>query len=334
MADTDHIDSTEAASTPKLALARHLPGVSRIALGCMGLAAKDHNPITSDEMRQGRALLEVALDCGLNLFDHADIYAYGKCETLFGHLLAEDSDLRDNIFIQSKCGIRRTDGAGPTRYDHSYDWIVHSAEQILVRLGIEQLDLLLLHRPDPLMEPDEVARAFDTLQRSGKVRHFGVSNMSGHQIAYLQQALPMPLVANQIEMGLHQLDWIEQQILHNQRAGEHVNFVSGTLEYCRAKRIQLQSWGSLAQGRFSGAPTNTPRERAVAEMVHTLADKYQVAGEAIVLAWLMRHPIGVQPVVGTTDLTRLRNCSEALRFKLSREDWYFLLEAARGISVP
>ena len=320
-----------------LAIQQYLPTASAIASGCMGLGGGwDNQPITNEHKRQAQALIETALANGINYFDHADIYTLGKAEQVFGQVLAESPQLREQMLIQSKCGIRFEDSQGPGRYDFSSEWVSSSVDGILARLNIEQIDVLQLHRPDPLMELEALAKTLQQLQTSGKVKHIGVSNMNHHQIAYLQSALNTPIVANQIEVSLKQLGWLEHGILAGNPDGNHGNFTAGTLEYCQLHNVQIQSWGSLAQGVFSGRDvSNQPTHiQQTATLVTELAEKYGTNSDALVLAWLMRHPANIQPVVGTTNTNRLTHCADAINVHLSREDWYKLYVSARGDALP
>jgi predicted oxidoreductase len=318
-------------------LQAYLTDASRLVYGCMGLGGDwDDQPPTQRDIQLAHSVVDVALDCGINFFDHADIYAMGKAELVFGQVLKDRPELRERIILQSKCGIRFDDRDGPKRYDLSPEWITQSVDHILRRLGTDYLDLLLLHRPDPLMEPEQMAEVFARLKAEGKVRFFGVSNMQAHQISYLQSFLDEPLVVNQIAISLGQLAWLEEGVLFGSPEGKEVNFTPGTLEYCRQQRMQVQSWGSLAQGQFSGRDISraAPNIQHAAGLVQALAQKYQTSAEAIVLAWLMRHPARVQPVIGTTQESRLRACARATDVRLSREDWYQLYVAARGKRLP
>ena len=308
---------------------------SRLVYGCMGLGGDwDSSPVTAAHIKQAEDVIETALDNGITVFDHADIYTLGKAEQAFGQVLKNTPSLRDKMILQSKCAIRFADDAGPKHYDFSAAWITGSVEDILQRLDIEQLDVLLLHRPDPLMELDEVATAISDLQASGKIKHLGVSNMHGHQINYLQSALGTPVVANQLEMSLAFRDWLEDGITTNSAHNRQMGYAPGTLEYCMMNNVQLQAWGSLAQGKFTGGKAEFEEDVATAALVSELAAEYGVSAEAIVLGWLMRHPANIQPVIGTTSLTRIRNCDQANSVNLSREHWYALLESARGSDVP
>lgn len=314
---------------------KYFPHASRLIYGCMGLGGGWNNqPATSQDVQQAHNIIEQALALNINVFDHADIYTFGKAELVFGKVLKENPSLRDSLILQSKCAIRFEDDAGPKRYDFSARWIEQSVEGILQRLNIEQLDILLLHRPDPLMELEEVANILTTLQQQGKIKHVGVSNMHGHQIAYLQSALATPIIANQLEMSLAFRDWIEDGITTNSLANRQLGYTPGTLEHCMQNNIQLQAWGSLAQGRYTGAKAQNEVDAATANLVYKLAGDYETTPEAIVLAWLMRHPANIQPVLGSTNIERIKSCEKAMQVKLSREHWYLLLETARGHEIP
>ena len=303
----------------------------------MGLGGGwDQKPVSDENIAQTNQVIDTALEAGINLFDHADIYTFGKAEKAFGQVLTERPQLREQMYIQSKCGIRFADNAGPKRYDFSAQWVSSSVDNILSRLTTEYLDILILHRPDPLMELAEIAETLLQIKNSGKVRHFGVSNMHQHQIAYLQSALDAPLVVNQIEISLAKRDWLEEGIMAGNSTARDINFTAGTLEYCRQHNVQIQAWGSLAQGLFTGRDVSGEGQavQATCKLVAKLAVKYQVTNEAIVLAWLMRHPAQVQPVVGTTNLERIKACVQAEQVQLTREEWYWLYETARGDELP
>ncbi|GLS83001.1 aldo/keto reductase [Paraferrimonas haliotis] len=310
---------------------------NKLIFGCMGLGGDWQNPhISDDDRRLANSAIDAALDAGIRCFDHADIYTQGKAEQLFGEILKARPNLRKEINIQSKCGIRFADDNAPARYDFSLDWITSSVDGILTRLGIEQLDVLMLHRPDPLMEPEQVAHAFDTLLQQGKVKQFGVSNMNATQMQFLQHYLSQPLVVNQVELSLAHRAFIEDGISSGNSAMAPVNYGTGTLEYCRLNKVQLQAWGSLAKGQFSGAAgdASNPAVRATAKLVEQLAHEHQTSAEAIVLAWLMRHPADIRPIIGTTNSQRIRDCAKAHKVTLSREEWYGLWVSARGQGMP
>lgn len=318
-------------------LAHIFPDVSAIVCGCMGLGGGwNGNAVSARHVNQAHAVIDAALQGGINCFDHADIYTMGKAELAFGQVLAERPELREQMYLQSKCSIRFEDAQGPKRYDLSGQWVTQSVDGILARLNAEYLDVLILHRPDPLMQPEELADALLALKNAGKVRRIGVSNMHQHQMAFLQSALDEPLVLNQIEISLQQRHWLEEGVYAGNPEGHDINFTAGTLEYCRQHGVQLQSWGSLCQGLFSGRDVSAdkPHVQQTAALVASLAVEYQVSPEAIVLAWLMRHPANIQPVVGSTNLPRIKACTEATGIQLSREHWYALYVSARGQALP
>lgn len=310
----------------------------RLIFGCLGLGKQQGQPLPDAAARvQAHRALDAALAHGLRIFDHADIYGNGRAESLFGEWWPHCGVPREQLIVQSKCGIREAGDGVVGRYDFSAAHIVHSVEQSLRRLRCEYLDVLLLHRPDPLMQPKEIAAVFSALSQQGKVRHFGVSNFGWPQMQLLQAALDQPLIVNQLQMSLHDCDWIEQNLLTGRRDGAGTFFSYGTVEYCQLQRVQLQAWGSLAKGRYSGAAIaaesgdDDARTRAC---VARLASAYATTPEAIVLAFLLRHPAAIQPVIGSTEPARIGACVPALRVALSREHWYELLVSRRGRALP
>ena len=318
-----------------LALEQHLPGVSRLALGCMGLGGGwDESPVNAAQQQQAANAIDAALDNGINLFDHADIYTRGKAEQVFGRYLAQAPAKRTQMFLQTKCAIRFADEYAPGRYDFSPEHIIASVEQSLRRLNTDYIDVLLLHRPDPLMQPEHVAKAFELLHAQGKVRHFGVSNMGWAQMQLLQSALARPLLVNQLQMSLADINWLEENVLVGMPEGGLRHFGYGTVEYCQQHGVQVQSWGSLAKGVFSGAPPQNAQHAATAQLVAQLSEHYSCSAEAIVLAWLMRHPSTIQPVIGTIQPARIAACTEACGVTLSREHWYQLYISSRGTALP
>ncbi len=318
-----------------LPLREYFPQSSSIAYGCMGLGGTwDDTPITVEDRKQAEAVVEAALEAGINFFDHADIYTRGKAEAVFGEILSRRKDLRDQLILQTKAGIRLADA--PPRYDWSPEWLRHRLEQSLKSLKVEQIDIWLLHRPDPLAEPEAVAALFHELQAEGKVRHFGVSNMNQHQIEYLQRYLNIPLIVNQLEISLAKLDWLNEGVLVNAPQDRSAHFPAGLLEYSRAKGMQIQSWGSLANGQFSGRilETSLPTAQATTALVKELSEAYQTSPEGILLSWIIRHPARIQPVIGTTNPQRIRACAPENIVELNREDWYRLFLIARGDRLP
>jgi predicted oxidoreductase len=314
--------------------------VSRIGYGCMEIGGDWSNePPSLETKEKAVAIIETALDQGINFFDHADIYCRGKSETVFSHIWNSQPSLRQKILLQSKCGIRFADDpvkGYPARYDFRCDYILQSVEGILKRLQTDYLDLLLLHRPDILVEPEEVARAFDSLHRAGKVRYFGVSNHNGAQIELLKRYLHQPIVVNQVELNLLHFQLFEEGIIVNQDQPSDPVRGDGTLEYCRLNDIALQAWSPLARGLVSGsAPdSNDHRILNVSALVNSLAKEKQVSPEAIVIAWILMHPAKIQPIIGTTNQQRIKAACEADKVELTREEWYALFTAGRGVKVP
>lgn len=316
-----------------LPLNAHLIDVGPLVYGCMALGGDwGGGPVTEADIAQAHAAVEAALEIGVKLFDHADIYRRGKAEAVFGELLKRDAGLRAKVRLQSKCGIRFADDSNVGRYDLSAAYIEESVNGILQRLAVEHIDILLLHRPDALMEPAEIARAFGRLKAAGKVGHLGVSNMHAGQMRWLQMALPEPLVANQLELSLAKLDAIEVGTTFNDpQATSRPGCVAwaGTLEYAQRHGVQLQAWGSLAQGRF-----NDPAASPAAKAVHEIAEAHSTTANAVLLAWLLRHPAGIQPVIGSGNAERIRACGDATKIQLSRDEWYRLYVTARGQALP
>ena len=298
----------------------------------MGLGGPwDAESYGSAEIDAAEAVVEAALEIGITTFDHADIYGHGKAEAVFGEVLARSDGLRKRIELQTKCGIRLEEGI----YDLRGASIVARVEASLERLRTEYVDVLLLHRPDALVEPAEVAEALGSLHQQGLVRRFGVSNMSAEQIAHLQAQLDQPLVANQLEMSLHRRDWLEAGVLVNTPESAAVGFPHGTVEYCVEHGIALQAWGPLAQGRFTGAAQDET-DHAAARLVAKLATAKGTTPETVVLWWLGRHPARPVPVIGTSNPARIRACRDAVAKapELTHEEWYELWIAARGAALP
>lgn len=313
--------------------------MQEVIYGCMGLGGSwSGEPHGAHHVDQAAAAVQAALDAGITLFDHADIYRSGKSEAVFGEVLAATPGLRERIRLQTKCGIRLNERGLQTHYDLSRDAILERVNGSLKRLRTDYVDILLLHRPDPLADPAEVASAVGQLMTEGKVRQLGVSNMSAAQIDMLQDRLETPVVANQLEMSLLKRAWLESQVLVNHPEHLDYSFPHGTLEYCTRNNITLQAYGSLARGAYTGADPENPgsAEAATAELVAQLAGEYGTTGEAILLGWLMKHPARIAPVIGTVNLDRIRACSDATRVAqaLTRADWYKLWVTARGSNIP
>lgn len=318
--------------------AQGLPG-QELIYGCMGLGGSwSAEPYSSAQVDEAASAVEAALDTGITLFDHADIYRNGKAESVFGEVLAQTPGLRERIRLQTKCGIRLNEQGLETYYDLSRDAILSRVNESLDRLRTDYVDVLLLHRPDPLMDPAEVASAVGQLLREGKVRALGVSNMSGPQIDVLQDRLETPVVANQLEMSLLKRAWLESTVLVNHADGTDYSFPHGTVEHCVRHGITVQAYGALARGLYTGAPaaTPTPAETATTELVAAMAAKKGTTGESILLGWLMKHPAGIAPVVGTANPDRIRACAGAadVAAAMTRAEWYRLWVTARGSNIP
>ena len=298
---------------------------SRLAYGCMTLGGLD--PADADRA------LDAALDGGITLFDHADIYAHGRSEEVFGRWLAGRPGLRERLVLQTKCGIRRRDEppGAPPRYDASYEHVVASAEGSLRRLGVETLDVLLLHRPDPLADPEEVAHAFSTLRTAGKVRAFGVSNYSAAQVDLLSAALAAPLVVNQVQLSLLHADAIDTGVEVN-RTGDPSQ-AAGLVDACRQRGLRVQAWAPVAGGALGRDDLDAARHD-LRDLVADLAGRHETTPSGVLLAWLLRHPARIQPVIGTTNPDRIAAACAAADVRLSREDWYRLLVTARGGTLP
>lgn len=291
---------------------------TRLAYGCMGIRGKWN---ARDETLPRRAVL-AAFEAGFRTFDHADIYGKGECEAAFGEILRDVAGMRDEITLISKCGHRFPWEPGdtfPHHYDFSASHLRRSVEGSLQRLGVETLDVLLLHRPDVLMDPDEVAAVLTEIREAGKVREFGVSNFTPSQMQALQSRLPFPLIINQIE--LHPGAWQA--------------FEDGTLDHCLTHRITPMAWSPLGKGRYAaGGEPETEQDAAIVTALDTLGDAHGVSRTVITLAYLLRHPAGVIPVIGTTRPERMQEAVQALKLTLNRKEWYQVHVAARGAKMP
>ena len=292
--------------------------VPAIALGCMRLTALDE--------QGAQRYVRTALDLGANFFDHADIYGGGACEELFGKAIAGIP--REQLIIQSKCGI-----VPGKRYDFSKEYILNAVDGILQRLQIDYLDALLLHRPDALMDPVEVAEAFATLKAAGKVNHFGVSNQNPYQMALLQKYLPMPIVANQLQLSVTNCTMITQGMEVNMATPGAVGRDGGVLDYCRLHDITIQPWSPFQYGFFEGVFIGSDKYPELNKKLDEIAEKYGVTATTIAVAWLLRHPANFQPIIGTMNLTRLAECVRACDIRLTRQEWYDIYLSA-GNMLP
>ena len=292
---------------------------SRLVYGCMRIAGD--NSLADRE--KGKAAIRAAIEAGYTHFDHADIYGAGECESVFAEVLSESPGLRNELIITSKCGIRLPGGPqeeAPKRYDFSRDYILSSVAGSLHRLGVEQLDLLLLHRPDLLLDPREVAGTLKELGDSGTVRHFGVSNFRPSQLRMLQTFCDMSLLVNQVEINIDNIDAI----------------VDGTLDQCQELGITPMAWCPLGGVAYPGWAHNLSEEQAtrVAAELERQSEKYETEPWIVALAWLLRHPAGIMPIIGSTRPSRIGAATRSREIDYSREDWYRLLEARNGQEVP
>jgi predicted oxidoreductase len=300
---------------------------TRLAFGNMRTVGTwEPKDVTPDRMAAGVAAHVAAYEAGYTLFDTADIYCRGVCETCLGETLKQVPGMRDAIVIATKCGIRfPEDPPGtPHRFDFSAEHILRSCEASLTRLGVETIDLYQLHRPDLLMNPPEIAEAFDKLHAAGKVRYFGVSNFSPSFVSALQQHLPQPLLVNQVEIGLHRL----------------ACFYDGTLDQCIERTITPLAWSPIGGG-FLGdggtVPDKHPRRETMQKLVGLLdeiAPRYNATRTQLALAWLLKHPGKIVPIVGSSKPANIKAAIAADGIDVSREDWYRILVAARGEKLP
>ncbi len=312
--------------------------VSRLAYGTWHLGGTwDKTPPTDEIRTRANDLIVKAYELGINHVDLADIYTLGKSDEVVGYALKQNPDLRDKLVLQAKAGIvigDDPDFGQPSRYDFSSDHLVQAVETSLQRLGTDYVDLLAFHRPDPLVDLEEVARAAEHLHKEGMVRYFGVSNHSAAQLELLQNHIDYPLVVNQLELSLLHPYLISNGILVN-RTDAPFAHTDGTLEYCRLKGVMIQAWSPVAGGRLFKPSDDAPQnERDTADLIAKLAGEKETSKEAIALSWLLRHPMGIQPILGTEKTSRLESCAQADEVELTRREWYRLLEAARGESVP
>ncbi|MEL7626092.1 MAG: aldo/keto reductase [Anaerolineaceae bacterium] len=288
---------------------------SALILGCMRIDELSATQLDTH--------LKTALDLGINLFDHADIYGgNGGCEQLFGDWLRANPGMRDQMLIQSKCGIVQDEEGNNTAFNFSYDYILRSVEGSLSRLGVDHLDILLLHRPDALFEPEEVAAAFDALFISGKVRAFGVSNMNSGQMELLRSASNHKLVADQIEFGPMHTGMIDHALRMNTMLPFSEDHDSGTLDYCRLHEIVIQAWSPFQYGVFEGTYIDNPKFPQLNQVLQEVGDKYGLTKNGVVAAWIARHPAKMQLIAGTTNSQRLKEVAKGMDFPLQREDWY------------
>ena len=288
-----------------------------VAVGCMR--------INSLDKAEAERFVKTSMDIGANFFDHADIYGGGACEEIFADAVGMNAGVRERMILQSKCGIRKG------MFDFSKEHILSSVDGILQRLRTEYLDVLLLHRPDALVEPEEVAEAFDALERSGKVRHFGVSNQNPMQIQLLKKYVKQPIVANQLQLSITNATMISQGVNVNMENASAVNRDGSVLDFCRLHDITIQPWSPFQYGFFEGVFLDNPKFPELNAKIDEIAQAHGVSNTTIAVAWLLRHPARMQPVTGTMNVDRLKDCVRAADVSLSRQEWYDIFRAAGNV---
>lgn len=292
---------------------------SPVALGCMRMSGLD--------IAQAERVVMTAVENGIDFFDHADIYGGGKSEELFGEVLRRNPGLRDRIVVQDKCGICKG------YYDMSEEHILEAVDGALKRLGLEQIDTLLLHRPDALMEPEEVASAFEKLEKAGKVKVFGVSNMNAVQIELLNREMPGKIQINQLQFGPAFTGLVDEGINVNTGNAQAIVRTGGVLDYCRLNGITIQPWSPLQYGCFQGPFMLCEQYDRLNAVMHELALAYGVADETIAFAWILRHPAKMQPILGSMNPERIAAAAKAMEIRLTRPEWYRMYAAA-GNPIP
>ena len=290
---------------------------SQIILGCMRIIEPGKNPVK---------VIETAYENGINFFDHADIYGAGQCETVFAEALAQTSIRREDIYLQSKCAIRPG-----IAFDFSKEHIIQSVEGSLKRLQTDYLDTMLLHRPDTLMEPEEVAEAFYELEKSGKVRYFGVSNQNPMQVELLKTAVKQPLLFNQLQFGLKHTEMVDAGLNVNiPNQASHMQDGS-VLEYSRINKMTIQAWSPFQHGYFDGPFVGNDKFPELNKKLEEYAEKYNLTPSGIAIAWINRHPARMQTIIGTMTEQRIEEVTNASDLVLSRDERYDLYMAAGNI---
>lgn len=292
---------------------------SEISLGCMRISGMANQEISS--------LIHTALDEGINFFDHADIYGGGKSEEKFAEALDMNRGLREKMILQSKCGI--ADGY----FDFSKGHILEAVDGSLKRLRTDHLDVLLLHRPDALVEPEEVAEAFTILQKNGKVKFFGVSNQNPMQIELLTKFVKQKIVFNQLQFSITNTGMINAGVNVNMEIDASINRDGSILDYCRLKDITIQPWSPFQYGFFKGAFLDNDKFPELNQKIDAIAKAKGVTNTAIAIAWILRHPARMQPIIGTTNLKRVKDSCKAADVTLTRPEWYEIYRAA-GNKLP
>ncbi len=293
--------------------------VPSVAMGCMRLTELDSEKAIAE-------IIDYCIEEGANFFDHADIYSAGKCEELFGKVLKENPGLRDQMILQSKCGI-----IPGKMYDLSAEYIEKSTDGILKRLSTDHLDLLVLHRPDALMQPEEIAKAFDTLQTSGKVKHFGVSNFNSMQIELLKKYVRQPILVDQLQLSIASSTMISQGLEVNMETEGGIVRDGAVLDYCRINDISIQTWSPFQMPGWKGTFIGSAKYPKLNEMLNQLAEKYNVSATTIAATWILRHPANMQILCGSMKKERIKSVIDASEIILTKEEWYGLYLAAGHI---
>lgn len=293
--------------------------MKKIALGCMRISDMSVEDLSN--------LITTAIENRITLFDHADIYGRRKSEELFGKVLKDNPNLRKQIKIQSKCGISKG------YYDLSKDYIINQVKESVRLLNCDYLDTLLLHRPDALVDYKEVNEAFKYLYDNGLVKSFGVSNMNPYQIQLYKKYVEFDITVNQIQFSLVHSYILNQGMFFNTSDNEAIDHSSGILEYCQLNDIQIQAWSSLMASWEDGTFIDNPKYEKLNQKLQELADEYNVNKNAIAIAWILKHPANIVPIVGTTSIEHLKQICEAQNINISKKQWYDLYLAA-GHCLP
>ncbi|WP_455679536.1 aldo/keto reductase [Streptococcus sp.] len=296
--------------------------VSKVVLGLMRISE-----MTVDQVEE---LIESALAVGINAFDIADCYGHGKCEQILGEVLKRRPDLREKMWIQSKCGIRMEEF---TYFDFSKEHILEAVDGILERLNVDYIDSLLLHRPDALMEPAEIAEAFDLLKAQGKVIDFGVSNQNPMMMSLIQKDVKQPLVANQLQLSAAFTPSFDAGFHVNMKQEAGIVRDSSIFEYCRLHDVVIQAWSVLQFDYFGGVFLGSEKYPELNQVLNRLAEKYHVSPSAVAIAWVLRYPAKIQAVIGTTKKARVAEAAKAAEIQLTRKEWYEIYLAA-GNDLP
>lgn len=300
--------------------------VSAIVMGCMR--------IDTLERKEIERLVMTALEEGINFFDHADVYGGGECEKRFAEALHMAPALREKMILQGKCGIRKCGGYLDGYYDFSKEYILQCVDGILSRLQTDYLDVLLLHRPDSLAEPEEVGEAFEKLESSGKVRYFGLSNASAMQFEMMRRGIKQKLCFNQVQFGIGHTPMIDAGMAANTFLDQGMDRSGYLLEYSRMNQVILQAWSPFQHGFFEGVVVgDEKRYPKLNEVLENIGGRYDVSPSVIAAAWILRHPAGMQVIAGTTKVSRMRECCRAAEIELSRAEWYEIYKAA-GNPIP